>query len=78
MIESSATYLMWLDVQAISTNAEKLASALRASTGLIVSAGSVYRGDGTHFLRLNFACPPAMLADGLNRLAKGIKLYGRA
>ncbi|WP_338215497.1 MalY/PatB family protein [Lacticaseibacillus salsurivasis] len=78
VIESSATYLMWLDVQAISTNAEKLASALRASTGLIVSAGSVYRGDGTHFLRLNFACPPAMLADGLNRLAKGIKLYEHA
>ncbi|MCH5159518.1 MAG: pyridoxal phosphate-dependent aminotransferase [Clostridiales bacterium] len=74
-IEQDATYLMWLDCSAITDDAESLCDFIRAETGLFVSAGNKYRGNGKYFLRLNVACPEATLTDGLNRLKEGINLY---
>lgn len=34
---------MWIDVQKISTDSQELAEFIRQETGLIISAGSVYR-----------------------------------
>lgn len=67
-----ATYLMWLDVHAYGQSATALTQQIRQRTGLIVSDGTVYRGNGAQFLRLNFACPEAMLQDGLARLKRGL------
>ncbi|MCX2456084.1 MalY/PatB family protein [Lacticaseibacillus nasuensis] len=67
-----ATYLMWLDVHAYGQSATALTQQIRQRTGLIVSDGTVYRGNGDQFLRLNFACPEAMLQDGLARLKRGL------
>ncbi len=67
-----ATYLMWLDVHAYGHSATALTQQIRQRTGLIVSDGTVYRGNGAQFLRLNFACPEAMLQDGLARLKRGL------
>ncbi|NVY96113.1 putative C-S lyase [Lactobacillus sp. DCY120] len=75
VVSSRATYLLWLDVQVLTSSATDLATHLRTETGLILNAGTVYRGNGKHFLRLNFACPPEMLADGLQRLRQGISTY---
>ncbi|MDF7639409.1 PatB family C-S lyase [Lactobacillus sp. ESL0791] len=63
-----ATYLMWLDVSHWTQNSAELAEIIRAKTGLILAPGTVYRGNGKYFLRLNYACPSQMLLDGLNRL----------
>lgn len=78
VVASDATYLMWLDVSAITDDADTLVAALRKKTGLILSSGAEYRGNGNSFLRMNFACPSAMLADGLQRLQAGIAAYQRA
>ncbi|WP_125703540.1 MalY/PatB family protein [Lacticaseibacillus daqingensis] len=78
VVPPAATYLMWLDVSAWHEKATVLADQLRAATGLIVSAGDAYRGDGNHYLRLNIACPPNRLADGLARLARGLNEPGEA
>lgn len=75
VISGPATYLMWLDTAAISKDAEKLAHFIREKTGLIVSAGSIYRSDGHDFLRVNLACPISLVKDGMQRLATGIKAY---
>lgn len=75
VIQGTATYLMWLDVAAVSDDATALQKFIRQETGLILSAGTVYRGNGAHFLRLNFACPESLLMDGLERLAKGLAAY---
>lgn len=72
VVKQNATYLMWLDCSAITDDAEKLADSIRAETGLFVSAGNKYRGNGRYFLRLNVACPEQTLRDGLNRLKVGI------
>ncbi|KRL67472.1 MalY/PatB family protein [Companilactobacillus versmoldensis] len=73
LIPSDATYLLWIDTQNISDDSEKLANFIRKDTGLYLSAGNVYGGDGYDFLRMNIACPTEMVKDGLNRLSQGIK-----
>ncbi|ETY73308.1 MalY/PatB family protein [Lactiplantibacillus fabifermentans] len=75
VIEAQATYLIWLDISAVADDASELADFIRQQTGLFLSAGDVYRGDGHQFLRMNIACPTSMLQDGLNRLATGINAY---
>ena len=59
---------MWLDCSAITDNAEQLAEDIRAKTGLYLSDGVQYRGNGRYFLRMNVACPLTTLNDALNRL----------
>ena len=77
IVSGPATYLMWLDVSEISKDSKKLADYLRKETGLIVSAGSIYRGNGSQFLRLNLASPISMVEDGIERLITGIKKFSK-
>ena len=74
-IEQNATYLMWLDCSAITDDASVLCNFIREHTGLYVSCGNIFRGNGRYFIRLNVACPEATLKDGLNRLKNGIQQY---
>lgn len=71
-IASQATYLLWLDVSAYTDDSHRFANEIRQKTGLFVSAGTEYGGNGAKFLRLNVACPRATLYDGLNRLKRAI------
>lgn len=70
LVKSDATYLLWLDCSALSLKGRELAEDLRKQTGLYLSAGSAYRGNGDNFLRMNIACPHSRVADGLERLKK--------
>lgn len=75
VVPSTATYLVWIDVSQLTDDSAKLAAFIRAQTGLYLSAGDVYGGDGNHFLRMNIASPKTMVEDGLNRLQQGIKEF---
>ena len=71
-----ATYLLWLDCSAVAPQkSSALANHLRQSTGLYLSKGEVYGGNGSSFLRMNLACPRSTLQDGLNRLKKGVESF---
>lgn len=72
-VEAGATYLLWIDCSEIPMSSEEIARSIRERTGLYVSEGSEYRGDGEHFLRLNMACPRQVLLEGLSRLKEGIE-----
>lgn len=72
VVAGTATYLMWLDIHQITDNSAELAEFIKNTTGLIVSADTVYRGNGHDFLRINLACPEEMVKDGMQRLATGI------
>ncbi len=74
-VKGEATYLLWFDVAEITDNAEALAEFIRKDSGLIVTPGSVYGGDGQHFIRMNIASPTEMIQDGLNRLQKSVHDY---
>ncbi|MBP2057861.1 cystathionine beta-lyase [Lactobacillus colini] len=72
VVAGRATYLMWLDISEVSDNSAGLSQFIREDTGLVVSAGSVYRGNGNDFLRINLACPKPMVEDAMARLSKAI------
>ncbi len=67
LVSSQATYLLWLDCSGLPLEGAELAKDIRTNTGLYLSAGSSYGGNGKHFVRMNIACPRTTLIDGLNR-----------
>lgn len=67
-----ATYLIWIDCQGISRDSLELADLIREKTGLFLSAGNAYGGNGNGFLRMNIACPKKLVMDGMERLKKGV------
>ena len=75
VVAGAATYLIWLDVSQVSSDSQKLADFLEKKTGLVLSPGSIYRGNGHDFLRMNLACPLTMVKDGLERLKVGLTDY---
>ncbi|QMU08945.1 MalY/PatB family protein [Levilactobacillus suantsaii] len=73
VIEGHATYLVWIDCSQVTHDTQALCDFIRAKTGLFITAGAVYGGNGHDFVRINVACPAERLQDGLNRLATGVK-----
>lgn len=75
IVPSQATYLLWLDCTKSLGLASEAARFIRKKTGLYLSEGSQFGGNGEHFLRMNIACPRSVLQDGLNRLKEGLAAY---
>ena len=78
IVDGEATYLMWLDCQKILRKNKRqvgLCDFIRERTGLYLSDGKIFRGNGKNFLRMNVACPKRILLDGLQRLKTGIYKY---
>lgn len=75
VVPSEATYLLWVNLGSGETSAEDVAEFIRRKTGLYLSAGNPFGGDGGSFLRLNAACPRTVLEDGLSRLKEGIEAW---
>ncbi|AYW47313.1 pyridoxal phosphate-dependent aminotransferase [Tetragenococcus osmophilus] len=72
VVDSQATYLMWLDVSALDFPMEQLQNALIHVGKVAIMDGKVYGGNGNHFLRLNVGCPRTKVIEGLKRLKQGI------
>ena len=75
LVPSQATYLLWLDCGEVTDDAKKLAEFIREETGLFLSHGNQFGGNGNKFMRLNVACPKVTLRDGLERLKVGIERF---
>ena len=78
VVDQDATYLVWADVSKITDDAEILCDSLRKTTGLFITPGGQYRGNGKTFIRINVACPKSVLFDGLKRLFSGVNAFRRA
>ncbi len=74
-VSKNATYLLWLDCSSITNDTDDLSKFIRDNTGLYLSKGSQYGGNGNLFLRMNVACSKELLLDGLNRLKLGVNKY---
>ena len=72
LVECDATYLLWLDCSELNIQSKVLSEFLRQNQGLFLSAGSDFGECGDNFLRMNIACPPDLLKDGLARLKAGV------
>ena len=72
LVECDATYLLWLDCSALKVPSKVLSEFLRTNQGLFLSAGIDFGKNGDNFLRMNVACPPKLLKEGLGKLKAGI------
>lgn len=75
VVSGPATYLIWIDVSAVAQDAKELTDFIAEKTGLIITGGDVYGGDGKQFVRMNLACPITLVKDGFARLKRGVELY---
>lgn len=67
-----ATYLGWLDLRAYGLSTDELmARCIKA--GVVFSGGTAFGEEtGEGFLRINIACPRALIAEGIRRLARAV------
>jgi cystathionine beta-lyase len=71
------TYLAWIDfrplMEALGIDDRTVRHALTEVGGLWLNTGSSFGENGTGFHRMNLACPPALLQEGISRLAKAVE-----
>lgn len=68
------TYLAWIDVSASGKSAEELVEDIRQNTQVRLNSGTMYsRKYGEGFVRVNMACPKALLQEALTRVAEYMK-----
>lgn len=72
--ECKATYLMWINIEATGMDADNFTKLLDENCGLRVSSGSVFKGDGDKFIRLNVATSLENVKKGLAILKQGYEL----
>ena len=67
------TYLVWVDCSALKQSSEEIVKILLDKEKLLVNEGNMYGEAGKYFIRINIACPRALLIDGLSRLRRTLK-----
>lgn len=72
VVESEATYLMWIDIQKYHEDSVYFCQMIREKTGLYINDGAEYGENGRHFIRINIATTKKRLYDGLSRLKKAL------
>ena len=76
MIKPEATYLAWLDCRAVcrerGLDKAQLEDLMLNKAGLYLDEGYIFGEEGAGFERINVACPRAILADAMHRLADAV------
>jgi len=67
------TYLVWVDCSIRKQSSEEIVKTLLDKEKLLVNEGNMYGEVGKYFIRINIACPRALLIDGLGRLRRALK-----
>lgn len=75
LVPSDSTYLLWMDCTKGIGDATELCRFIRTETGLYLSTGSSFRGNGNAFIRMNIACSKEQIEDALERLKCGTVAY---
>lgn len=72
VVDSHATYLLWVDISYYDKDSTHFVEDLRKQTGLFVTEGVHYGKNGEGFLRINMATQKENVKDACNRLLKYI------
>jgi len=72
LAELEGTYLLWLDMNAYGFSETELDRILVEKARLWVSKGSVFGEEGKGFIRINIACPLAVLEKAFEQLAAAL------
>ena len=69
---SEATYLAWVDLNAYFEPDEHLPLFFAYKAGVLLEGGNMFVQNSDGFIRLNLACPKAVLAEGLKRICEAV------
>lgn len=72
-----ATYLAWIDFSAYIPHIpnSNISEFFALEAGVLLEGGNMFVDNGAGFIRLNLACPRAVLAEGLKRIVHAVKRY---
>ncbi|QNU67443.1 pyridoxal phosphate-dependent aminotransferase [Ruminiclostridium herbifermentans] len=62
------TYLMWLDCRQLGLNGGQLTRFMTSKAGVAMSSGTYFGSNGEGFMRMNVACPRAILEKALEQI----------
>ncbi|WP_410511200.1 MalY/PatB family protein [Paenibacillus sp. BR2-3] len=74
VIIPEATYLIWIDCRSLGIPSAELSMKILEEGHLRINEGLIYGEVGEGFIRINIACPRAILKEGLERLEQVMKL----
>lgn len=69
---SEATYLAWVDLNAYFELDEHLPLFFAYKAGVLLEGGNMFVQNSDGFIRLNLACPKAVLEEGLRRICEAV------
>jgi cystathionine beta-lyase len=68
VIDSEATYLLWVDFRGLGMEKEELEKFLAEKAKLWLNGGHIYGDEGLGYERINLACPRSAIEKGLKQL----------
>lgn len=74
VIEPQGTYLLWLDFRGCGISPTILGNFVRENAKVGLEAGTMFGCRENGLERINIACPRSILAEGLNRIEKALRL----
>ncbi len=72
VIEPEGTYLVWLDCREMGLTHTDLKQWFVEKAKVGLNDGASFGEDGEGFMRINIACPPETLEEGINRIVNAI------
>jgi len=72
MIRPQASYLIFLDCRALGLNQDQLNRLFVEDAHLALNDGTTFGKEGEGFMRLNIACPRAVLEQALKQLEQAV------
>lgn len=73
IIKPEATYLLWLDFSEYGYDDETLSELMITKAKVALSKGNSFGEGGTHYLRMNIACPKSTLEKALVQIEKALR-----
>ena len=73
MIRPQASYLIFLDCRALGLNQDQLNRLFVEDAHLALNDGTTFGKEGEGFMRLNIACPRAVLEQALKQLEQAVR-----
>ena len=73
VVEPESTYLIWIDCNDLGLTAGELYRMVEHDAKLWVDEGTMFGLEGSGFIRINIACPRAILEVAFEQLAKAVR-----
>ncbi|WP_010094993.1 MalY/PatB family protein [Ornithinibacillus scapharcae] len=70
---TEGTYLVWIDCSALGLDSKALRKFFNVEAKVGLNAGVEYGEEGDQFMRMNIACPRAILEEGVNRIIDALQ-----